>query len=58
VRIPQRQQAGLDPDAKREELLEELADSLLPLVGRHEVRELRPGGDERVSPLGVRLYGR
>jgi len=58
VRVVERQQAGLDADASYSEQLAELEDPLLALVGRHEVWELCPGGDEFASPLGVGLDGR
>jgi hypothetical protein len=42
----------------RGEQLAEPHDPLLALVGRHEVRQLRPAGDERESQLGVGHDGR
>jgi len=57
ARVVERQQAGLDPNATCDEQLAELEDALLALVSRHEVGELRPGGDEFASPLGVGLDG-
>lgn len=55
VRVVERQQASLQPDATPNQQLAQLQDSVLALVDSHKVRQVRPGGDQRVPALGVRL---
>jgi hypothetical protein len=57
VRISQRQQPNLDSDAARDQQITELEDRCLAHVGRHEIRQFRPGGHQFLSALRVWLDG-
>ena len=49
------EQSGLDADPARQQVLAQLQDPRLALVGRHQLRQLRPAGHELEPPLRVGL---